>query len=247
MNVRRSGLGTRSCGTQKGGKQKTWGAHSTKTASGGPQRAMGYRPAGGDALVGFYPGRGLRCSRRNSCWPAWSPHCTTNGRQFGRLTIAMTLAMLLLLPLFVYDSLKLSYRVVGPVKQMRRVLRELAEGKPFSPIKFRKGDYWPEMAEELNQAVKMLQETAADRGTVAASCRTTGSITGKRWKRRPVRCRGFRSCDEGYRQNRGMRRGVAAVEFAIAAPVLFLFVFAIFEFGRAFMVLDLLSNAARAG
>jgi len=38
-----------------------------------------------------------------------------------------------------------------------------------------------------------------------------------------------------------------AVEFAMTAPILFLFVFAIFEFGRAFMVIDLLGDAARVG
>ena len=48
-------------------------------------------------------------------------------------------------------------------------------------------------------------------------------------------------------KKRRARRGAAAVEFAFAAPILFLFVFAIFEFGRAFMVIDLLADAARVG
>jgi Flp pilus assembly protein TadG len=48
-------------------------------------------------------------------------------------------------------------------------------------------------------------------------------------------------------QKRRKHHGTAALEFAIAAPIFFLFVFAIFEFGRAFMVIDLLGNAARAG
>jgi Flp pilus assembly protein TadG len=49
------------------------------------------------------------------------------------------------------------------------------------------------------------------------------------------------------RQKRQKCRGAAAVEFAMAATILFLFVFAIFEFGRAFMVIDLLADAARVG
>jgi Flp pilus assembly protein TadG len=48
-------------------------------------------------------------------------------------------------------------------------------------------------------------------------------------------------------QKRSKRKGAATVEFALVAPVLFLFIFAIFEFGRAFMVMDLLSDAARVG
>lgn len=43
------------------------------------------------------------------------------------------------------------------------------------------------------------------------------------------------------------RSGAAIVEFAIIAPVLFLLIFGIFEFGRAMMVLELMNNAAREG
>jgi Flp pilus assembly protein TadG len=49
------------------------------------------------------------------------------------------------------------------------------------------------------------------------------------------------------RHHRTKRHGAATVEFALVAPVLFMFVFAIFEFGRAFMVIDLLNDAARVG
>jgi len=43
------------------------------------------------------------------------------------------------------------------------------------------------------------------------------------------------------------RRGAAAVEFALTAPVLFLLVFGMIEVGRALMVQHLLTNAARDG
>lgn len=49
------------------------------------------------------------------------------------------------------------------------------------------------------------------------------------------------------RQLVGRRRGAAAVEFALVAPVLFLFVFGIIEFGRAFMLKEATAGAARAG
>lgn len=51
----------------------------------------------------------------------------------------------------------------------------------------------------------------------------------------------------GARLRAGKRSGAAAVEFALVAPVLFLIVFGAVEFGRAIMVLDLLSHAARSG
>jgi Flp pilus assembly protein TadG len=43
------------------------------------------------------------------------------------------------------------------------------------------------------------------------------------------------------------RRGVAATEFAIVAPVFFLMVMGFIEFGRAMMVQQVLINASRVG
>jgi Flp pilus assembly protein TadG len=43
------------------------------------------------------------------------------------------------------------------------------------------------------------------------------------------------------------RRGAAVVEFAVVAPVFFLLVFGMIEFGRMVMVQQLLTNAAREG
>lgn len=43
------------------------------------------------------------------------------------------------------------------------------------------------------------------------------------------------------------RRGVAAVEFAIVAPVFFLLIIGIVEIGRAMMVQQVLINASRVG
>jgi Flp pilus assembly protein TadG len=43
------------------------------------------------------------------------------------------------------------------------------------------------------------------------------------------------------------RRGASAVEFALVAPVLFLFIFGMIEFGRLVMVQQILTNAGREG
>jgi Flp pilus assembly protein TadG len=48
-------------------------------------------------------------------------------------------------------------------------------------------------------------------------------------------------------QPRARRRGVAAVEFAVVASLLFVLILGIIEFGRAMMVLEMLNNAARNG
>ena len=46
---------------------------------------------------------------------------------------------------------------------------------------------------------------------------------------------------------RNNRRGAAAVEFAIIAPVFFLLVFGMIEFGRMIMVQQIITNASREG
>lgn len=49
------------------------------------------------------------------------------------------------------------------------------------------------------------------------------------------------------RKRRPQRRGVATVELALVAPLLFLLIFAIIEFGQVFYVQLVLTNASREG
>ncbi|MEN6406418.1 MAG: TadE/TadG family type IV pilus assembly protein [Thermoguttaceae bacterium] len=53
--------------------------------------------------------------------------------------------------------------------------------------------------------------------------------------------------EKACRTCRRNRRGAAAVEFAIVAPLFFLLMFGMVEFGRAIMVQQVLTNAAREG
>ena len=50
-----------------------------------------------------------------------------------------------------------------------------------------------------------------------------------------------------YRLCRRNRRGVAAVEFALVAPVFFLLIFGMIEFGRMIMVQQVITNGSREG
>jgi Flp pilus assembly protein TadG len=53
--------------------------------------------------------------------------------------------------------------------------------------------------------------------------------------------------EKACRPCRRKRQGAAAVEFAIVAPLFFLMVFGMIEFGRAIMVQQVLTNASREG
>ena len=72
------------------------------------------------------------------------------------IAAAVYFSMLLLLPIFILDSFKLSNRFVGPVGRIRNALRELAEGKPYRSVELRTKDFWPEMGQELDAAVEAL-------------------------------------------------------------------------------------------
>lgn len=67
------------------------------------------------------------------------------------------LVMIFLLPVFVVDSIKLSHRFAGPIFALRRALREIVQGKPPRKLKFRRHDFWHELAEDYNAMLLRLQ------------------------------------------------------------------------------------------
>lgn len=67
------------------------------------------------------------------------------------------LAVLGLAPVFVRDLCKLSNRFAGPMVRLRRNMRNLAEGREVSPIKFREHDFWQDLAEDFNRVVARVQ------------------------------------------------------------------------------------------
>ena len=63
-----------------------------------------------------------------------------------------------------------------------------------------------------------------------------------------AKSRGAHRCSAVVRHARGKhRRGAAVVEFAVIAPLLFMLIFGMLEFGRLIMVQQVLTNASREG
>ena len=56
-----------------------------------------------------------------------------------------------MVPAFIYDTIKLSNRFVGPILRLKNSVRSVADGKPVSPLKFRGGDFWHELADDFNR------------------------------------------------------------------------------------------------
>jgi nitrogen fixation/metabolism regulation signal transduction histidine kinase len=84
------------------------------------------------------------------------------------------LVLVFLLPVFVVDSIKLSHRFAGPVYALRRAIREIADGKPPRKLKFRRHDFWHDLAQDYNAMLMQLdlvndEEKPAKKEALAAS------------------------------------------------------------------------------
>jgi len=97
----------------------------------------------------------LAASLMACCWVIWVDPPASSAQLFGHvfsrfgLLFAATAAVM---PLVMFDVLRLSHRFVGPVFRLRQALREAASGEPMRPLKFRDDDFWREVADDFNRA-----------------------------------------------------------------------------------------------
>jgi len=70
-------------------------------------------------------------------------------------------ASLLVLPIVIWDVLRVSHRFAGPMVRLRHGLRDLADGKTVRPMKFREGDFWTVFADEFNRLAESLETRKA--------------------------------------------------------------------------------------
>ena len=87
------------------------------------------------------------------------------------------LVLIFLLPVFVHDSVKLSNRFAGPIYSLKRTIRDIAEGQPAQRIKFRKHDFWHDLADDFNTMVERLSkgDVEWDTSSQAAASQTAAS------------------------------------------------------------------------
>ena len=71
----------------------------------------------------------------------------TNAAMVEMRTLAV---LMLLMPIFLRDTLKLSNRFAGPMFRLRTALKTMSSGQVPGPIKFREGDFWLEAADDFN-------------------------------------------------------------------------------------------------
>ena len=86
------------------------------------------------------------------------------------------LVMVFLLPVFVVDTIKLSHRFAGPIFSLRRAIRDVAHGEKPQKLKFRRRDFWHDLADDYNEMLSRLgafegekSEAAEDEKQLAGS------------------------------------------------------------------------------
>lgn len=72
--------------------------------------------------------------------------------------IRLAIGALVVLPLIIWDMLRMSNRFAGPIYRMRRTLRKVADNGPIENVKLRQGDFWGDFAEDLNAALALLDD-----------------------------------------------------------------------------------------
>ena len=64
------------------------------------------------------------------------------------------IVILILLPIFLYDTLKLSNRFAGPIVRLRRAMQAIGSGEPVEKLQFREDDFWRGLADDFNKLVE---------------------------------------------------------------------------------------------
>jgi nitrogen fixation/metabolism regulation signal transduction histidine kinase len=75
------------------------------------------------------------------------------------------LVMFFMLPVFIVDTIKLSHRFAGPIYRLRNVIKGMAEGEPFRPVKFREMDFWQDLADDFNTMIERVGKANEARGS----------------------------------------------------------------------------------
>ena len=68
------------------------------------------------------------------------------------------LVMLLMLPAFVLDTIRLSHRFAGPIYRLRHTVRNIAKSGVVEKLQFRDFDFWRGLARDFNEMIDRFEE-----------------------------------------------------------------------------------------
>ena len=77
---------------------------------------------------------------------------------FSGIAVALTIEVILAIPLIFILSIRQTHRVVGPINRMKRTLQAIGEGDFSKRIRLRDGDALLEIAFAVNKMAERLQQ-----------------------------------------------------------------------------------------
>jgi hypothetical protein len=90
-------------------------------------------------------------------WILCVQHPNTSGELLSMLWTTLgpaILGSLVLLPLVLLDSLRLSHRIAGPMIRFRKAMKSMAADEPTKPVLLRDDDFWSDFADDINQIIE---------------------------------------------------------------------------------------------
>lgn len=87
------------------------------------------------------------------------------------------LVLIALVPIFIYDSIKLSNRFAGPVYRLRKVAAALADGELPGRVELRGTDFWRDLAKDFNHIIARIARAEGIEDTVGPNAETWTDTT----------------------------------------------------------------------
>lgn len=78
--------------------------------------------------------------------------------------LPVVIASLVLLPCLIYDRLKTTNRLAGPITRLHADMKKLNDGHSLPALRFRDGDHWAGLAQDFNALAEEInrERLAAD-------------------------------------------------------------------------------------
>lgn len=92
-----------------------------------------------------------------------------------QITLFVSLA---LLPIVLWDVLKLSHRWVGPIFRLRAALRTLGRGEQCEEVRFRDRDFWQDLAVDLNAVAAEIERARTAQSAAISNDKSHGQEAG---------------------------------------------------------------------
>lgn len=97
--------------------------------------------------------------------------------EYLRQQMGLVYAFVVVAPIILYDLLKFSHRVAGPLSRCRTLMDDMADGKPVAEFRPRKDDLMNNFFDSFNRLIRVWNERRGAESEVAPTTRPSESIS----------------------------------------------------------------------